>query len=173
REAAGRSADIERVAPGRIEAEGVEAVDQLERGARDISASRVLNRDVGVPFDLLAGLARKFAAHAHRTPQNRIAGARPRREKSAADEKLVEPAGAAVLGASVHGPSMANGIRKGKFARTPVNDPVAQSAWAGPLQACGCQSTATTKSGISSKEKPPRIAPMFCATILAAAAAMA
>ena len=45
REAAGRSADIERVAAARVEAEMVEAGDQFQRGARNIAPRRVVDLD--------------------------------------------------------------------------------------------------------------------------------
>ena len=80
REAAGRGADVERVAAGRIEAEMVEPGDQLQRRARDIALRRIVDGD----------LARAGNGSGRAWRRRAVDGTVPRSTASRARERLAK-----------------------------------------------------------------------------------
>ena len=102
REAAGRRADVERPAAGRIEAEMVEPGNQLQRRAGHVVAGGVVDPDIARRGDGLAGLAGDRAIDRHSAAPDGVTGARAARVEAAADEQLVQPEAIHVLLRSDH-----------------------------------------------------------------------
>ena len=104
-EAAGRSADIERLAAGGVEAEIVEPGDQLQRRARHVSLRRIIDGDEASGRGALARLAGDDTIDRYRAALDRVTGARAAGEQAARDEQFVEPLACAGWRRGVHRPS--------------------------------------------------------------------
>ncbi len=112
-EAAGRRAEIKRQRPGWVETESIQPGNQLERGARDIAAGRVIDREVDSIHHFLPRFGRGNAANRNRSTQNGVTCARAALEQAALDEQFVQPH-ALGIDLALHPPSMTKGAIRRK-----------------------------------------------------------
>ena len=94
--------DIQRLGAGRVKGEVVQPGDQLERGAGNIAARRIVDDDVAGRRNSLSRLGRHHAGNLHRAALYGVTRPRAARKQAAPDEELVETEPAGILEFRIH-----------------------------------------------------------------------